>query len=202
MKPFSRQELIAISLIVLIVFGFTFKGLVEAQRRSRDSGRRSDLGTISDALYAFYGNYGFFPPSADGKIKMCKGENFDSVLAEIKESKQFDFGKLEGALRECEWGKDSLTDILDNPDIVYLEHIPVDPKDGEGIKYLYLSNTRRYQIYSYLEGGEDEDGYNKEIVVRSLLCGTKICNFGKSFAETPLNISIEEYERQLDVPVR
>src|SRR3972149_252293 len=104
MKKFTKNEIMVLGTILLIVFGFTFKGLKDAQRRARDSGRRSDLGAISDALHRFYEDYGFFPPSEEGKIKMCKGEGFDSVLAQMKEDKEFDFGKLESALRICEWG--------------------------------------------------------------------------------------------------
>jgi len=198
MKPFTKSEAILVSLIFLIVFSVTSLGLKTSLRRARDAGRVSDLGTLTDALLTFYEDYGFFPPSEEGKIKMCKGKNFDSVLAQMKEDKEFDFGKLESALRICEWGSDSLSDILDDTGLVYLERIPIDPRDGQGMKFLYLSNTRHFQVYAYLEGEDEEAGYNEKIVARNLFCGIEICSFGKSSGETPLDKSIEDYEEELD----
>ena len=198
MKPFTKTEAIIVSLLFLIVFGITSLGLKTSLRRSRDAGRKSDLGALSEALHAFYEDYGFFPPSDDGKIKMCKAENFDSVLARMKEEKRFDLGGLETALIPCEWGSDALADILDEAGLVYLERIPIDPRDGQGIKFLYLSNTRRFQIYAYLEGEVEEGGYDEKIVARNLPCGEKICSFGKSSGDTPLDKSFEKYEEELD----
>ena len=184
--------------ILLIVFGFTFKGLKDAQRRARDSGRRSDLGAISDALHGFYEDYGFFPPSEEGKVKMCKGEGFDEVISQMRQGQEMDFNKLDSVLKICEWGEETFEDIIEDSGKVYLARIPVDPRNGQGISYLYLSNTRRFQIYSYLEGGDREEGYNQGIVKRGLKCGSYICSFGKSFGETPLDKSIDDYEFELN----
>lgn len=200
MKPFTKHELIGVGVILLVIFIITLANLQVAIRRSRDVQRRADLGAISNALGRYQEDFGFFPPSEAGKIKACKGENFESVIKELEEKEEFDQNKFfSEALTPCDWGGDSLSDLgLFGDELSsYLKVILQDPKRGEGMSYLYLSNTRRFQLYSYLEGEEEEEGYNLGIVNRKLLCGNKICSFGKSFANTPLDKSIEEYEQEL-----
>ncbi len=197
MKFFTKNELISVTIIFIIVGAFTFSGLKTSIRRSRDAQRRADLGSISDALHKYQEEFGFFPPSENGKIKACKGDDFDQKLEEIKKEEKFDRNKFFEALSTCEWGQDSLIDVSEDSREPYLKTIPADPKGGVGISYLYLSNTGRFQIYAFLEGGEEEAGYSQTIVSRNLSCGNKICNHGKSSGDTPLDKSIEEYELEL-----
>lgn len=197
MKPFAKNELIGVVLIFLVVGIFTFSGLKTSIRRSRDAQRQADLGSISNALHNYQEEFGFFPPSENGKIKACKSDNFDQKLEKIKEDKVFDRNKFFDALSSCDWGQNSLIDVSEDSREPYLKTIPVDPKGNEGTSYLYLSNTNRFQIYAFLEGGEEEAGFNQDVVSRNLSCGDKICNFGKSFGDTPLDRSIEEYEAEL-----
>ncbi len=196
MKPFTRQELVVLFLTLMFVFFFTFKGLVEAERKARDAQRKADLGVISDALHSFFEVNGYFPPSENGKIKMCRGENFEKVVNELKGEGNFDRNKFFEGLRGCEWGKDSLENLLNSSDI-FLKTLPADPRTDRGITYLYLSNTARFQLYAYLEGEEKEEGFGEKIVSRNLYCGEKVCSFGKSSGDTPLDISIEDYEKSL-----
>jgi type II secretory pathway pseudopilin PulG len=199
MKPFTRNEILGVSIILVCLGAITFKNMQVAIRRSRDSQRRADLGAISNALNKYQQDFGFFPPSEDGKIKACKGANFELVIKKFKE-KEFNQNKFfTEALTTCEWGEDSLTDLglFENGLFSYLKAIPRDSKYSEGVSYLYLSNTKRYQLYAYLEGEESEDTFNPDIVERDLECGNKVCSFGKSFADTPLDKSIEEYEQEL-----
>lgn len=197
MKPFTKNEIKLTSLILLVILVFTFLNLRVSLRRARDSQRRSDIGAIADALDKYQKEFGFFPPStADGKILACKGSNFGPIPPGIKESEKRDyfFKLLEG----CDWGKDSLTDVNDDSYEPYLKVIPGDSKQSKGYSYLYVSNTNRYQLYAYLEGGNTEIGYRIGIVERNLKCGINICNFGKAYGETPLERSIEEYENELN----
>lgn len=197
MRPFKKSELIGVTLILSVVFLVTFSNLRIAQRRSRDSTRKQDLGAISDALHKYYADFGFFPRSEDGKIIACKNEKFDAVVSELIVKKDVDRNKLSQGLRGCIWGKDTFTDVLDSSYPPYLNLLPQDPKTGENIQYYYISNSIRFQLYAYLEGEENEDGYNESIVQRKLSCGIKDCSYGKSFQDTPLNRSIEEYEEEL-----
>ena len=91
-----------------------------------------------------------------------------------------------------------MRDVTDEAYAPYLINLPQDPQANGGITYLYLSNTKRFQLYTYLEGKESEDGYSPGMVGRNLECGKNyICSFGKSFGETPLDKSIEKYEQIL-----
>lgn len=197
MKPFKKEELVGLTIIIFLIFLVTGLNIVVAIRRSRDSQRKDDLGAISNALVGFYEDYGFFPPATeDGRIRACKAEDFDSVVADLSDE-PFSLDKFVTGLTGCEWGKDSLKDLSATTSAVYMKTIPADPKHKEGISYLYLSNKNRFQIYSYLEGEKEEEGYNEGIKIRNLPCGNNVCNFGKSFSETPLDISIEKYEEEL-----
>lgn len=197
MKPFTKSELKAVLAILLIVGLVTLYNLGIAIRRSRDSQRKSDLGSISDALHKYHADFGFFPPSLDGRIKACKGKTFDKVAEEIKNEKTFNSEKFFESLRPCDWGKDKLSDLFDETYPDYLSVIPQDPQTSGGLKYLYLSNNKRFQLFTYLEGGDSEDGYDKSIFLRGLGCGREVCSYGKTYGETPLNKSIEEYEEDL-----
>ncbi len=199
MKPFSKKELAGVAAILLAIALATGVNLRLALRRSRDVQRRADLGAVSNALHSFFDDFGFFPPAEDGKIKACKGANFDIILAEVTSQEQFDRDKFFEALVPCQWGDDSLDDLglFGSETKIYLKSIPIDPKKNEGRDYVYLSNTKRFQIYSCLEGENSEEGYDLEIVDRDLMCGHEICSFGKTYTNTPLDRSIEEYELEL-----
>ncbi|OGM09129.1 hypothetical protein A2159_01705 [Candidatus Woesebacteria bacterium RBG_13_34_9] len=194
MKPFTKTEALVLIIIFFVVFAFTFQGLLVSKRKARDAQRRSDLGMINDALEDFGEDFGFYPPSEDGKIKACATDNLKTTIEEMKKENIFDRNKYFDALTSCEWGKDSLKDLV-RGGTVYLEVIPSDQSGNNGINYLYISDTKYYQLYSYLEGGVGETGYDKGIVKRNLLCGRNICSFGKAIHETPLDVSIEEYEK-------
>lgn len=196
MRTLTKSEIITTALIFLTVFLVTIYNLNISLRRSRDAQRKSDLGLISETLDKFFAEYGYFPPSEEGKIKMCKGENFDSVLETVKNRSVFDRELFFSGLVPCEWGTDGLIDVLDSSREPYVKTLPSDPKTNEGISYLYLSNTNRYQIFTYLEGEDGETGFNEFVTERNLLCGNKTCSFGKE-NHAPLEKSIEEYEKEL-----
>lgn len=196
MKKFSRQESIVVTIIFLGVFLVTGYNLNIAVRRARDAQRRSDLSAITNALEKFNEEFGYYPPAEEGKIVMCKGENYEEVIDELSQIKPFDREFFFSGLRGCDWGWDSLSDPQDTEHEQYLKSIPADPKHNEGIDYLYVSNTRRFQIFSFLEGKSTEIGYSEDIVSRGLLCGKEICSFGKEI-DAPLDKSIEEHEAEL-----
>ena len=198
MKFFSKNEVVGVSVILSIIVVASLYNFRLALRRARDAERRSDLGSISNALSRYNDDFGFFPPgSPDGKIKACKGETFEEKIREISRKDPFYMNKFFEALEPCRWGIDGLRDLSDESYPPYLKVIPGDPKANEGIVYSYLSNTKRFQIFAYLEGEEKEEGYSRAIVERQILCGVKICNFGKVYGETPLDKSLEEYENEL-----
>jgi len=202
MKPFTKKEAFGVGIIFLAVVLVTFYNLQIALRRSRDSQRKQDLGVISDALHKYNEDFGFFPPSENGKIKACKASNFDDVFKKLTEAKSLDRDIFFEGLRACEWSKDPLANLLDTDYPAYIPLLPGDAMVASGVSYYYLSNSRRFQLYSFLEGEDEEGGYDSGIVERGLPCGSKVCSFGKSSIDTPLDISIEDYEEELNLEVR
>jgi len=81
-------------------------------------------------------------------------------------------------------------------ELLSLKPLPNDPQWDRGISYLYLTNGHTFQLYGSLEL-TDQDEYDEKVVSRNLACGIRICNFGRSYGNTPLDKSIEEYENEL-----
>lgn len=197
MKSFNKEESIAIFIILLLISVISFRNFQLALRRSRDSDRKQDLSRVSEALRFYQDDFGFFPPSdEEGRIVAC---NKDGSPVEIE--LESDETGLEEQLLEvfepCEWGSDSLRDENDLDYPAYMAGLPKDPQWEKGMKYIYRSNTRHFQIYASLEG-EGEDEYNPDIVEFGVGCGERICNFGKSSGAIPLDKTLEEYENELE----
>ena len=185
MKFFSKEEILVLSAILLVLIIVSVPNFIVSVRRSRDAQRKNDIGVLADGLGNFANNFGSYPLSSpDGKILACNPKI--SYVAKIV---KVDFDP-------CEWGKDDLRDALDTSYPPYITALPFDPKHNEGVSYLYLSNGKRFQIFAHLEG-TDEAEYDPKIAARNLLCGNKVCNFGRAPGATPLNKSIEEYENEL-----
>jgi len=199
MKPFTKNEYIITGVIFFLVIVITLLNLRVAIRRSRDVQRRADMGVIANVLEKYNEDFGYFPPAEDGKLKACKAENFDEVVADIKDDPVFDRKKLFTGFRVCSWGEDELRDPFDSEYEPYLKVIPQDPSEEDGILYTYFSNENLFQIYAHLEGGNTEESYDQGIVGRNIKCGDRVCNFGKSYADIPLDKSIEEYEMELEM---
>lgn len=196
MRLFTKSELTAVIFTFIILFTFSYINFQASLRRARDSQRRDDLGTIYNALGEFQTDFGFYPPaSTDGRIIACKGDNFDSVIQKLKTLPEFDLQVYLTGLKPCDWGWDSLSEFSEGK--TYLKTISSDPHHSLGVRYFYISNLNRFQIYSYLEGEKGEQGYNQGIVDRTIYCGNKICSFGRASGITPLEKSLEEYENEL-----
>jgi len=195
MRWLTKSESLSLLVIFCVVGAITLYNLSISVRRARDVQRRADIGNIADALERFYADYGFFPPSEDGKIKICKASNFDEILDKVNSKDRFDRELFFEGLRACEWGKDAFVDVINN-DEVYLSTLPSDPYTDKGYMYYILSNTRRFQLYSTLEGGDDEIGYDLGVIRRALPCGIKKCSYGKSYA-APIDRTIDDYETEL-----
>jgi type II secretory pathway pseudopilin PulG len=176
---FSKQEFTFVTALLLVLCGAILINLQVSYRKSRDLRRKDDVRAVTDALVAFQTEYSYFPMSTeDGRIVAC---------LEDEENPPLD---AEGNIifSACEWGNDSIPNFLQN--------IPTDPQADEGGQYRYVSNGRRYQMYASLESPSEPE-YNLEVASRGLYCGTKICNYGRAYATTPLDISLEEYENEI-----
>jgi len=185
MKFFSKSEFKAVLIIFAGLIVISVPNFIVSLRRARDAQRKADIGSIHDSLLRYQGDFGSFPLSADGRIAACEPVTFRDVA-----------GMKTPVFSPCDFGKAALADLSDSSYPPYMKLIPNDPQKFKGYSYYYLSNGSRFQIYGSLEG-KSEDEYDENIIKRGLLCGEKICNFGKSFSKTPLNMSIEDYENSI-----
>jgi len=192
MKFLSKEEVKAVLIILAVIVAFSCPNFIVSVRRARDAQRKADVGSIYSALNEFQSDFGSFPLSREGKIAFCSPVvKKEAIVVSNKGSSISDYD-----YSACEWGKDSILDLFDHAFPPYLKTIPQDPYHSKGRGYYYLSNGNRYQIYGSLES-KDEDEYDEVIIKRGLPCGNKICNFGKAYGKTPLDISIEEYENEI-----
>jgi hypothetical protein len=194
MRSFTKNELIGVAIILAAVGFFFAQGIQMSLLRARDSQRMGDLNTVSNALFSFYEEYGFFPSEEDGRIKACKADNFDSVVQTLESLPAFDRTLFESGLRACIWGEDSFAQTSQEEKSAFPK-LPRDPQTKDGLSYTYFSNGNRFQLFAHLES--DDDFYDPSVFARKLSCGSEICNVGKSYASTPLDRSIEEYEQEL-----
>lgn len=189
MKFFTKEETKAIAIILFSVIFISLLNFRVSLRRARDNQRKNDIRQISQALEYFNRDFGFLPlSSTDGRIRACIGPGqklIESAIIPITE--QF---------IECDWGIDALRDVSDQNYPSYLEKLPVDPRNSSGVHYIYISDTKRFQLLAYLEGKKEAEN-DPKIAARKIKCGKKICNFGLGYGNTPLDKSLEEYENEL-----
>lgn len=181
MKFFSKEELIALFAIFLVLIGVSWPNFSLSLRRARDQTRRDDMSSIQTAIGAYYSDYGIYPASTpDGRIVVCKGPNTKGNDIE---------------LIPCTWGKDAWVNLTPGVNKTYLRILPNDPNSGKGMHYVYYSDGSRYQLMASLES-PDESGYDKKLADRGVSCGYRVCNIGR-VDNVPLYISIEEYNFQV-----
>jgi len=198
---FSRKEIVGICLILTFIFALSFYNYKISLRRSRDIQRRDDLTALAQGLEIFYDDddFGIYPPSsADGKIVACIPQGVDpETIKEIVGGRpELNKKKIFASLTGCEWGNSALIDASDLSKQPYLSAIPKDVKENEGYSYVYFSTGKHFQVYGAYEG-KNLPEYDAKIVARGILCGDKICNFGKASRGTPLDRSLEEFEKEL-----
>ena len=125
----KKNEIIFVSVVLLVIFGVSFFQLRIGQMKTRDAQRKSDVELVSRALNAYLKDYEILPlASADGKIISC-GDHGSEI---------------------CEWGQ---SDIVDFENIAYLKKIPQDPQSYKGKTYFYevSEDRQKYKIYVTLE---------------------------------------------------
>lgn len=149
----TRTELKVVIGILLAIAIPAYFNLRQAEVLARDIQRKNDLKHIATALKVYAKDFSTYPASSGGKIVACGVENS----------------------RACEWGEDPIMD--------YINPMPEDPHSPhKGIEYLYLSNTRDFQLFAHLERKDDAE-FNQAVLARNLECGTRLCNFGATSSD-------------------
>ena len=189
----NRKEVIGVAVILFLILTLSLINYQTSLRRARDVQRTSDISGIAQGLEKYAKDYGFYPQASNGKILACEGPETDikDKLAPLIYKKP----KLIG-LVECQWGEDSLMDVLDHNYPHYLEVISSDPESDRGDEYVYFSNGERFQIFGSFEG-RDQVEYSSAVKSLKIQCGRRRCNFGKASSNMVLDKMIEEYENEL-----
>lgn len=170
LKIFSRQEAIGLTIIFAILVGVSIPNFKASLRRERDQMRRDDLGALVSAIEKYKIDFGVYPPSSpDGKIMDCLKPGDEPY----KDKK----GSWVINPVSCEWGKDALLNLITKN--IYISILPRDPDWQKNIHYLYMSDSKRYQLFASMEG-ENEAEVDPKIISENLNCGNRICNVGRS----------------------
>lgn len=166
---FTRSEFVGVLAILLAVFGFSYFNFIDSQGKARDEQRKASARLIVNGLESYHKDFGVFPPAKDGKIVAC-GEP--------------------QSVRVCEWGRDALRDLRDSSYEPYLNPIPLDPRQGQGHSYYYVSTGSEFQLFSSLERRVDPE-WSAYVNSLDLKCGEKICNYGITLSRKPVKRLLE-----------
>lgn len=129
-KGFTLIELLVVCGVISVLATITIVSFVQSQTKSRDSKRKADLETVSQAVVMFQSEYKTLPGGGTTPSPTVNTVIFSSVTP----SSQFfvDLNK-------------------------YLPTLPHDPKIGKAgiVDYYYYKNATKYYIYSVLENTKD-----------------------------------------------
>ena len=188
MKKFTKQEILSLVVIFLVLILVSFPNFKLSLRRARDQVRRDDIGNIQGAIDAYYNDYGIYPASTeDGKMVICTAPN-TTPTTDAK-------GNPVLNLIPCNWSKDRWVSVTPGVSKVYMSIFPGDPHFNQGVSYVYFSDGSRYQLFGSLESA-DEAGYDAKLEARGVKCGAEVCNIGRAH-NVPMYITIEEYNLEV-----
>lgn len=170
MKGFTRTELVGVLAILVVILGLALYNFQTAGSKARDEQRKASARSVVNALEKYNKDFGRFPPSSlEGKMLACGSG--DNVTA-------------------CQWGQDDLRDLTDPSYPPYLDPIPLDPRQGQGVSFYYLSNGSDFQIFSHLERRLDPE-WSAYIDSLNLPCGEHKCNYGITLSRKPVTKMLE-----------
>lgn len=168
----ARNEVLVVGFILFVIWGLAGWNFRISQVRARDVQRKNDLKHVVSALGIFLKDNGYYPPSKDGRIAIC--------------------GSI-GKLASCEWGSDGIKNLQEfESSFYYINPLPEDPLEPGGkFRYVYVSDTRDFQLFASLENPEEPE-YNKKVFEVGILCGVNKCNFGIASSKEWLSSLIDE----------
>ena len=131
-RGFTLIELLVVCGIIAILATITTVSFIQAQSKSRDSRRKSDLETISQAVIMYKSEYGK-PP------EISPSHTYYGVL--LSNTGNIEYTNFKNAISK------------------YLPEIPHDPRLGRsGVSdYFYYRTNVKYRIMSILENKSDAD---------------------------------------------
>lgn len=176
-KKFTKEEVKAVVIIFTVLILVSVPNFVTSLLRARNQTRKDDMAHIKSFIEEYHRDFATYPLSSDdGRILACivPGDKVD-----VDER-----GRAKANLIPCEWGKDEVKDLLPGSAKVYAKKLPSDPHHDQGVRYVYLSDGDKFQIFAALEGTDDAE-YAQNILTRNISCGTEICNLGRGYGCEP-----------------
>lgn len=125
-KGFTLIELLIVCGVISVLATIITASFIQSQAKSRDSRRRADLETVSQAVIMFRSEYNTLP----GKGKVANSTITNVLFSDASSSSQF------------------ISDISQ-----YMPSLPHDPSANKtGVNdYYYFKNATKYYVYSMLE---------------------------------------------------
>ena len=147
---FTLIELLVVMTIIAILIAAVSASFTNAQMKSRDGKRKSDLKSVQQALEIYMQRNGKYPDTSVGKIR-CNTQEWNGT----------DWDDVD--TREIEWGAEFFCDSTSsgNP-ITYSQQLPKDPSGitdyNDRQSYFYDSTSPfSYSISASLENSNDPD---------------------------------------------
>ena len=165
------ELLIAITIIgILVAVGLGSFG--SAQKKARDSKRKTDLQSISRALELYYNDCGAYPLTGNNNVIAGCGAT----------------GSCNTSASDCSWGG-----VFTRNGINYMTEIPSDPMGN----YYYVSNGTSYGLYARLENTSDSavphNGTTPQGYETTLCRSAARCNYGiKSSNAATLGTTVDD----------
>ncbi len=128
---FTLVELLVVIVILGVLVSLGLSSFRSSQAKGRDNQRKASLRGVSQALEAYYNDYGKYPNENGIHIAAC---GTDGATA-------------------CNWGET----FTDANATVYMVKLPKDPLDTKQFDYTVCCSNTKYQLYAKLENLEDRD---------------------------------------------
>lgn len=161
---FTLPEFLGVLAIVAIIISAMIWNFQASKVKMRNEQRKANARSIVYSVQSYHQDFGVYPRSENGKILGC-GQPDHLIV--------------------CEYGKDKLIDLRNPNGNPYLNPIPYDPSDGQGVSYNYISSGAEFQVYAHLEQNDDPE-YSTLVESFGLKCGQKVCNYGISYRAGPV----------------
>jgi len=158
-RGFTLIELLVVMAILSVLTVIVTGTFTSSMRRGRDSRRKDDLRSVSNALETYYNDKGVYPTGVGGVMVGC--------------------GALDAEY--CSWGGE----FEDQYGTLYMVLIPEDPLETQ--RYYYVSGGTNYKLYAKMENtldegnGVDQAGYSG---TNCGVSGTVLCTYGLSSTDT------------------
>jgi type II secretion system protein G len=133
-KGFTLIELLVVISIISILTIITVSQFQTAKKKANDVARKGDLSALSKALLMYYADYGKFPPSDSGMIRVT--DNVPPAVA-----------------KDIEWGGEFSDNAV--PPYVYMKVMPKEKNVNFPFCYVADPTGQKFGLFAMLESTTD-----------------------------------------------